>query len=83
MQAILQADPSVKVKVHDVRKFAAAFTLSETMQASNMIDALHWRSPHTFWKFYMCTTPPLARAAVLPGNSFLKGSARGFSPHQS
>ena len=80
---ILQADPLVKVKVHDVRKFAAAFTLSETMQASNMIDALHWRSPHTFWKFYMCTTPPLARAAVLPGNSFLKGSARGFSPHQS
>ena len=80
---IIQADPLVKVKVHDVRKFAAAFTLSETMQASNMIDALHWKSPHTFWKFYMCTTPPLSRPAILPGSSFSKGSATVFSPHHA
>ena len=80
---ILQADPLVKVKVHDVRKFAAAFTLSETMQASNMIDALHWRSPHTFWKFYMCTTPPLSRTAILPGSSFSRRSATVSSPHHS
>ena len=79
---ILQADPTVRATVHDVRKFSAAFTLSETMQTANMIDALHWRSPHTFWKYYMCTTPPLNRAVVLPGTSFAKGSATA-SPHLS
>ena len=79
---ILQADPTVKATVHDVRKFSAAFTLSETMQTENMIHTLHWRSPHTFWKYYMFTTPPLNRAVVLPGTSFPKGSAVA-SPHLS
>ena len=76
-----QADPETKAKVHDIRKYAASCALSETMQASSMINALHWRSPHTFWKHYMHTTSPLSTAAVLPGTSVSPGSAPDSTHH--
>ena len=79
---IQQADPSTKAKVHDVRKYAASCSLAETMQTSNMINALRWRSPHTFWKYYMYSTPPLSVAAVLPGNTVQEGSALTSPSHQ-
>ena len=81
---IRQADPlaTQNPKVHDIRKYASSCALSETMQTSNMIDALHWRSPHTFWKYYMAPTSPLSMAVILPGLSTSTGSAPE-SPHHS
>ena len=64
---IAKGDPSAIPKAHDIRKYAASFSLSESMQASHMVNAMRWRSPHTFWKFYMTATSPLPMAVVLPG----------------
>ena len=36
------------------------------MDVTGMIDALQWKSPQTFYKFYMSPTPPLAVPATLP-----------------
>ena len=61
------ADPSVKTTIHDVRKYAASQSLLETMKVSEVIEAVNWKSPHTFWKHYMFPAQPLIRQAVLPG----------------
>ena len=66
---IQTAEPSVKATVHDVRKYAASQSLLETMQISEVVEAVNWRSPHTFWKYYMFPTKPLVRTAVLPGSA--------------
>ena len=66
---IRTAEPSVKATVHDVRKYAASQSLLETMQISDVVEAVNWRSPHTFWKYYMFPTKPLVRTAVLPGSA--------------
>ena len=52
--------------MHDIRKYAASCSLAETMDVTGMIDALQWKSPQTFYKFYMSPTPPLAVPATLP-----------------
>ena len=70
---IQAAEPSVKATVHDVRKYAASQSLLETMQISEVVEAVNWRSPHTFWKYYMFPTKPLVRAAVLPGSATSSG----------
>ena len=66
---IQTAEPSVKATVHDVRKYASSQSLLETMQISEVVEAVNWRSPHTFWKYYMFPTKPLVRAAILPGSA--------------
>ena len=66
---IRKADPSKKAKVHDIRKYAASYSLAETMDVSDMVNALHWSSEKTFWKFYLAPTQPLSVPAVLPGSN--------------
>ena len=66
---IQTAEPSVKATVHDVRKYASSQSLLETMQISEVVEAVNWKSPHTFWKYYMFPTKPLVRAAILPGSA--------------
>ena len=66
---IHEADPKDKVKVHDVRKYAASCTLAKTMDISGMVRALRWKSPHTFFKSYMCPTRSLAKPAILPAGN--------------
>ena len=63
---IKEADPGKKGKPHDIRKYAASYLFAESMDVSEVIKALHWRSPHTFYKYYMCTTTPLTRPTSLP-----------------
>ena len=63
---ILQADPSTKAKVHDVRKYAASCALAETMLVGDLVSAMNWSSPATFMKFYLTQTEPLTRPVVLP-----------------
>ena len=63
---IRAAEPTAKVTVQDIRKYAASQALAETMQPSEVVKAVNWRSPQTFWKFYMSPVEPLVTPAVLP-----------------
>ena len=64
---ILEADPTVKAKVHDVRKYAASYSLAETMASPDELSkAIGWNSPSTFFRFYMTSTEPLTRSVSLP-----------------
>ena len=63
---ILNANPSKSVKVHDIRKYAASYSLARSFNLSDMVHSLRWKSPHTFFKFYMSPTAPLSVNASLP-----------------
>ena len=63
---ILQADPTTKARVHDVRKYAASCALAETMLVGDLVSAINWSSPATFYKFYLTQTKPLTRQVSLP-----------------
>ena len=63
---IRAAEPTAKVTVQDIRKYAASQALAETMQPSEVVKAVNWRSSQTFWKFYMSPVEPLITPAVLP-----------------
>ena len=73
-KVILAADPVAKASVHDVRKYATSLALAETMDVSDVVTAVNWRSPHTFWKFYMAPMEPLTLPAVLPGTAAMSTS---------
>ena len=68
---IREAEPTAKVTVQDVRKYAASQALAETMQSSEVVKAVNWRSAQTFWKFYMSPVEPLITPAVLPRTAAL------------
>ena len=63
---ILMADPATKAKVHDVRKYASACSYASTMLTGELVQAMNWNSPVTFFKFYFCQTEPLNRPVSLP-----------------
>ena len=63
---ILNADPSKSVKVHDIRKYAASYSLARSFNLTDMVHSLKWKSPHTFFKYYMSPTAPLSVDASLP-----------------
>ena len=60
------ADPSGPARVHDIRKYAASYSLAETMDVTGVVGALQWKSPQVFYKFYMCPTTPLKVPVTLP-----------------
>ena len=66
---ILQADPSTEAKVHDVRKYASSASFANNMLVGNLVEAMNWSSPATFFKFYFTQTEPLHRPVTLPGMS--------------
>ena len=61
------ADPETKTKVHDVRKYASSCSFANTMLVGNLVEAMNWSSPATFFKFYFTQTEPLNRPVALPG----------------
>ena len=64
---ILEADPVAKAKIHDVRKYAASYSLAETMVSPDELSkSIGWSSPATFFKYYLTSTEPLASEAALP-----------------
>ena len=63
---IHKAEPETPAKVHDIRKYAASCSLAETMDVSGMVTALQWKSPQTFYKFYMSPTISLTVPVTLP-----------------
>lgn len=62
------ADPVTnrKVKVHDVRKYASSYAFLNTMLVGELVSAMNWSSPVTFFKFYFTQTEPLDRPVSLP-----------------
>ena len=69
---ILKAEPDAPGKAHDIRKYAASCSLAETMDVSGMVNALQWKSPKTFYKFYLSPTAPLTVPVTLPNAQGLK-----------
>ena len=63
---IIKADPMTKVKVHDVRKYAASCSLAETMIVGDLVEALNWSSAATFYKYYFTQTDTLNGPVALP-----------------
>ena len=65
-EVILMADPATKAKVHDVRKYASACSYANNMLTGDLVQAMNWSSPVTFFRFYFCQTEPLETQVVLP-----------------
>ena len=64
---ITAAEPGTRATVHQIRKVAANCSLAQTFNVSDMVSAMRWRSPATFWRSYMVPTEPLIAPVILPG----------------
>ena len=65
-QLVLDADPQTKAKVHDIRKYASTYALTQTMLVGELQKAIGWSSPVTFFRHYLAACEPLKVNAVLP-----------------
>ena len=63
---ITSADPNSKVKVHEVRKYAASHSLAETMVIGDLVSNFNWSSPAVFYKYYFMQTETLSKPVSLP-----------------
>ena len=64
----MEADPDTRVKVQDIRKYAASITLQQDMLVGDLIEDFNWRTPAVFYKFYfMQTEVPGMPVSSLPG----------------
>ena len=63
---IKMAEPNSKVKVQEVRKYAASYSFAETMIVGDLVSALNWSSPAVFYKYYFTQTETLSRPVSLP-----------------
>ena len=64
---IAAAEPGTRATVHQIRKVAANCSLAQTFNVSDMVSAMRWRSPATFWRSYMVPIEPLIAPVILPG----------------
>ena len=65
-QLIRLADPVSKIRVHDVRKYASSYSLINAMLIGELVSAMNWSSPVTFFKFYFTQTEPMERPVSFP-----------------
>ena len=65
-KVVFAAEPGAKASVHDVRRYASSQALMETMDVTEVTSAINWKSPHTFYRFYMAPMEPLSIEASLP-----------------
>ena len=63
---IKTADPTFKVKVHEVRKLAASHSFAETMVIGDLVSNFNWSSPAVFYKYYFTQTETLSKPVSLP-----------------
>ena len=66
MQHSLLGDPQTRVKVHDVRKYATSYALTETMLVGELVKAVGWSSSGTSFRYYLTKTEPLPMPVSLP-----------------
>ena len=65
-QFIRLADPVTRIRAHDVRKYASSCSFVNTMLVGDLVSAMNWSSPATFFKFYFTQTEPLCTPVALP-----------------
>ena len=65
---ITEADPQTKVKVHDIRKYAASCSLQQDMLVGDLTEDFNWSSPAIFYKYYFIQTDPLSMPVALPSS---------------
>ena len=65
-QLIRLADPVSKIRVHDVRKYASSHGLVNAMLIGELVSAMNWSSPVTFFKFYFTQMEPVDRPVSFP-----------------
>ena len=70
---IKTADPSSKVKTHDIRKLAASHSFVETMVIGDLVSNFNWSSPAVFYKHYFTQAETLSRPVSLPTQPTLLG----------
>ena len=66
---IKEADPDVRARVHDIRKYAASLTFHQDMQVGELIQEFNWSSPAMFYKFYFMQMEHSGRPVSVPTRS--------------
>ena len=64
---VLKGDPTAKVKVHDIRKFASSLSLMQLMDVKDLLNAMHWKSSSVFFRHYLTLTSRPTQPIVVPG----------------
>ena len=63
---ITTADPHAKAKTHDIRKFAASYSLMKSMCIDEVVREIGWSSRSTFLRYYLVQTEELTMNVSLP-----------------
>ena len=66
---VLKGDPTAKVKVHDIRKFASSLSLMQHMDVKDLLNAMLWKSSSAFFRHYLILTSRPTQAVVVPGGA--------------
>ena len=66
---ILKGDPSSKVKIHDVRKFASSLSFMNNMDIKELLHAMNWKSSTAFFKHYLSVISIPRQPIVIPGGA--------------
>ena len=66
---IKEADPDVRARVHDIRKYTASLTFHQDMQVGELIQEFNWSSPAMFYKFYFMQMEHPGRPVSVPTRS--------------
>ena len=66
---ICKSDPSYRPKMHDIRKFAANLALMQSLDFKQVQNAIRWRSPNTFFRYYILPLNKPSVPAAVPGPS--------------
>ena len=65
------ADPTSKVKVHEVRKIVASHSFAESMVVGDLVSTFQWSSPAVFYKHYFTQPETLSKPVVFPRQNTL------------
>ena len=63
---IRMADPTSKVKVHEIRKMAASYSFAESMIVGDLVSTFQWSSPAVFYRYYFTQPETLSKPVVFP-----------------
>ena len=63
------ADPTSKVKVHEVRRIAASHSFAESMVVGDLVSTFQWSSPAVFYRHYFTQPETLSKPVVFPSRN--------------
>ena len=73
---ILCGDPVARVKVHDIRKFAASLSFIQCMDVKELLKSMAWRSPAAFYRHYLIPASRPVTTVAIPGGLITPASPR-------